>query len=157
MANGNGKDMEVNSGVCFANSFNGVRPCEGEKGEKSPLFAEGRFYISPEVAAMAQLSGGAYVTAYGHSALRKWINDSEESHGKMPGGIGLRFSTKPYRREEGSDEARFKGIIADLYDTPTPTNAQEASLAAAIAYIAKMDAPWLKEFSEGTVERRNSS
>ena len=145
MTNGNGKDMEVNSGVCFANSFNGVRPCEGEKGDKSPLFAEGRFYISPEVAAMAQLSDGAYVSVFGHKALRKWINGAEATHGKMPAGVGLSFDTKPYRADEQSEEARMKGILLDNGGKPTGSDGEEARVQGALAYGRVRFPDWLTE------------
>ena len=145
MSNGNGRDMEVDTGVCFANTFNGKRPDEGEKGEKAPLFQEGRFIISPEVAALAQLSGGAYVTIYGHSELRKWIREAEAAVGKMRGGAGIRFTSKAYKRDEESLEAVHKRIIVERYGKPTGDSTQEAQLASAMAFVGISDAPWLKE------------
>jgi hypothetical protein len=141
MTNGNGKERNVDSGVCFEGAFREPRGA----GSMAPLFGEGRFTLSPEVAALAQLDGGAYLTVFGHKALREWIEEAEAKIGKMRGGIGIQFNSKPYRRDEESDESKHKRIILELYGKPTPSTSDEAALAGALASVGVTDPSWLTE------------
>ena len=141
MSNGNGKERKVDSGVCFEGLFREPRG----HGSMAPLFQEGRFTLSPEVAALAQLDGGAYLTVFGHKEFREWVEEAEAKIGKMRGGIGIQFNSKPYRRDEESDEVRFKRIITELGGKPTASDAEEARLQAALAGGKVLFPEWLAQ------------
>ena len=152
MSNGNGKERRLDSGLLWMSTF-GVR----NAGSKAPLFQEGKIYLSPGVAAAALAGAPVYVSGFGTGDFREDWEAAQAAGIMMRGGVSLQFSASPYRRDDEDEEARFKRIIVDLYDKPTPSDVDEARLGAALGYVGKSDAPWLKEFAEGTVERRNSS
>ena len=61
----------------------------------------------------------------------------------MRGGVSLQFSASPYRRDDEDEEARFKRIISDNGGKPTASDAEEASLQAALAYGRVSFPDWL--------------
>ena len=139
MSNGNGKERRLDSGVCFANTFNNVRP----EGSKAPLFAEGKIYLSPASAALAALGDPIYVSVFGLPEMRTWVEEAEAEVGKMRGGVSFSISTSPYVRDEESDEVRFKRIITELGGKPTASDAEEARLQAAYAGGKVLFPDWL--------------
>ena len=139
MSNGNGKERRLDSGVCFANTYNSVRP----EGSKAPLFAEGSIYLSPASAALAALGSPLYISVFGLPEMRDWVEEAEAKAGKMRGGVSFGISSSPYVRDEESDEVRFKRIITELGGKPTASDAEEARLQAALAYGRVSFPDWL--------------
>ena len=138
MSNGNGKERRLDSGLLWMSNF-GVR----NAGSKAPLFQEGSIYLSPAVAAAATVGNPIYVSGFGTEDFREDWEAAQAAGIMMRGGVSLVLSASPYRRDEESEEARFKRIIADNDGKPTASDAEEASLQAALAYGRVSFPDWL--------------
>ena len=138
MSNGNGKERRLDSGLLWQSTF-GVR----NEGSKAPLFQEGKIYLSPGVAAAALAGAPVYVSGFGTGDFREDWEAAQAAGIMMRGGVSLQFSASPYGRDEESEEARFKRIIADNGGKPTASDAEEARLQAALAYGRVSFPDWL--------------
>ena len=145
MSNGNGKERRLDSGLMWMSNF-GVR----NTGSKAPLFQEGKVYLSPGVAAAALTGAPIYVSGFGTEDFREDWEAAQAADIMMRGGISLQFSASPYRRDEESEEARFKRIITEFGSKPTSTDTDEALLQAALAYGRVSFPDWLAKQDLGT-------